>query len=90
MSDLGEHLKDRYKDKLAIINGQSFVSIDVLTEAVYNLAISDAVIGTLALRYGNIEVSSDDIINYMSEYNDKVEVKFDEDKYVARRISQPT
>ena len=88
MGDLGEYLKEKYKDKLAIINGHEYVSIDVLTEAVYNLSISDSVIGTLALRYGNIEVSSDDIINYMSEYNDKVEVKFDKDKYVARRISQ--
>lgn len=86
MDDLREHLKGSYKDNIAIINGHEYVSIDVLTEAVYNLAISDAVIGALAMRYGNIEISSDDIIDFMAEYNDKVEVKFDGDKYIAKRI----
>jgi calcineurin-like phosphoesterase len=86
-NDLKQHLKEKFKENLVIINGNEFVSIDVLTEAVYNLAISDAVIGALALRYGNIEVSNDDIINYMSEYSDRVEVKFEEDKYIARRLS---
>jgi calcineurin-like phosphoesterase len=86
-NDLKQHLKEKFKENFVIINGNEFVSIDVLTEAVYNLAISDAVIGALALRYGNIEVSNDDIINYMSEYSDRVEVKFEEDKYIARRLS---
>ena len=89
MAELMEHLKDKFKDKLAIINGQDFVSIDVLTEAVYNLAMSDAVIGALVMRYGNIEISNDDIIDFMSEYNDRVEVKYGEDKFIARRLDPP-
>ena len=86
MSELREHLKQEYKEHMAVVNDKEYVSIDVFEEALYNLAISDAVIGALAMKFGNIEVSAKDIEDYMTEYTDKVEVKFDKDKFTARRV----
>lgn len=84
--ELGQHLKREYKDHIVVVNDHEYVDIDVLKEAVYNLAISDAVIGALAMKFGNIEVSEKDIIDYMTEYTDRVEVKFDSEKFTARRL----
>jgi hypothetical protein len=86
MSQLRQHLKQEYKEHIVVVNDREFVSIDVLQEALYNLAISDAVIGALAMKFGNIEVSEQDIIDYMTEYTDKVEVKMDNGKFVAKRL----
>lgn len=86
MAQLREHLKKEYKKSLAVVNDKEYVSMDVFEEALYNLAISDAVIGALAMKFGNIEVSSKDIEDYMTEYTDKVEVKFDKDKFTAKRL----
>ena len=86
MSELREHLKQEYKEHMAVVNDKEYVSIDVFEEALYNLAISDAVIGALAMKFGNIEVSDKDISDYMTEYTDKVEVRFDKGNFSARRV----
>lgn len=86
MTELGKHLREEYKDKMAIINGEGYVSIDVFESAMYHLALSDAVIGALTVKYGNIEISEDDIIDYMTEYTSNVEVRFDNRKYTTRRV----
>ncbi len=86
MADLRQHLKQEYKEQIAVVNDKEYVSLDVLENALYNLAISDAVIGALAMKFGNIEVSDKDIIDYMTEYTDKVEVRFDKGNFSARRV----
>lgn len=86
MTELGKHLREEYKDNMAIINGKGYISIDVFESAMYHLALSDAVIGALTIKYGNIEVLENDIIDYMTEYNSNVEVRFDKGKYITRRI----
>lgn len=86
MAELREHLKTEYKKDMVVVNDIQYIPIDILENAVYNLALSDAVIGALAIKFGNIEVSEEDIIDYMTEYTDSVEVKFDNGKYVARRV----
>jgi hypothetical protein len=86
MNNLRQHLKQEYKDHIVVVNDHEYVSIDVLQEAVYNLAMSDAVIGALVVKFGNIEVSEEDIIDYMTEYTNNVEVKFDRNKFTAKRV----
>ena len=51
-----------------------------------NIALDEAVIGTLAYKFGNIELKHSDIIKYMTEYTNNVEVKMTDDRYIAKRI----
>ena len=86
MADLRQHLKQEYKENMAVINDKEYVSIDVFEDVLYNLALSDAVIGALVVKYGNIELSDNDIMDYMTEYTNNVEVKFDKKKFTAKRV----
>lgn len=86
MAELREHLSREYNSDVVVINDKKYIPIELLENAVYNLALSDAVIGTLAMKFGTIEVSEDDIIDYMTEYTNNVEVKFDNGKFTAIRV----
>lgn len=86
MAELREHLSREYNSDVVVINDKKYIPIELLENAVYNLALSDAVIGALAMKFGTIEVSEDDIIDYMTEYTNNVEVKFDNGKFTAIRV----
>lgn len=83
--NLEKFLINKFKDKIVNINSKNYVSIDLLTESMYNIALNDAILGILALKLGTIEIKEDDIINYMNEYTNNIEVKFDNNKYVIKR-----
>ena len=86
MAELREHLNREYNEDIVVVNNKKYIPIELLENAVYNLALSDAVIGALAMKFGLIEVSEDDIIDYMTEYTNNVEVKFDNGKFTAIRV----
>ena len=81
-----KRIEEEFNDVSLNINGEKFVPLELLVEALYNIALDEAVIGTLAYKFGNIELKQDDIIKYMNEYTNNVEINMREDKFIAKRI----
>lgn len=84
MSDLNKHLRNSFKDRLAIINGQEYISLDVLQEAVSELALSDAVIGAIGIKYGSLDITDDEILNYI-ENQESVEIIYKDGLYSIKK-----
>lgn len=85
-NNLENHLKEVYGDEIAIINGKEFVSLDIFKNSVYNLALSEAIIGVLVMKFGNFELTEEEVIEYMSEYAESVAVENKDGKIVAVRL----
>lgn len=86
MNGLKKHLLKEFKDEILTVNDKKYVPLELFEKSLYNIALDEAVIGTLAYKFGNIELKHSDIIKYMTEYTNNVEVKMTDDRYIAKRI----
>lgn len=86
MNGLKKHLLKEFKNEILTVNDKKYVPLELFEESLYNIALDEAVIGTLAYKFGNIELKRSDIIKYMTEYTNNVEVKMTDDRYIAKRI----
>lgn len=86
MNGLKKHLLKEFKNEILTVNDKKYVPLELFEESLYNIALDEAVIGTLAYKFGNIELKHSDIIKYMTEYTNNVEVKMTDDRYIAKRI----
>lgn len=85
MDSYREYVKESFKNQLAIINGEEYVSLDVFLKATSELALSDAVIEALANRYGSFELTEDEILDCLTGETDNVTITLSDGVYRAIR-----
>ena len=81
-----KHLEDEFKDEILTVNGEKYIPFEIFKDALYNVVLDEAVIGALAYKFGCIELKQDDIIKYMTEYTNNVEIDMKADKFIAKRV----
>lgn len=86
MSTLKNKILNEFKNDILTVNDKKYIPVEIFQDALYNIALDEAVIGTLAYKFGNIELKQDDIIKYMTEYTNNVEVEMRDGKYIAKRV----
>lgn len=86
MSELRKHLSESFKHKMAIINGEEYVSMDVFQESVSEIALADAVIGCIALKLGTMTITDKELTDFMTKNYDKVETTYKDGEYTIRRL----
>lgn len=86
MSTLKNKILNEFKNEILTVNDKKYIPVEIFQDALYNIALDEAVIGTLAYKFGSIELKEDDIIKYMTEYTNNVEINMKDGKFTARRI----
>lgn len=84
MKELIGHLKNKYKEQLAIINDVEYIKLEVLERAVYELAFSDALVGAIVNKYGTIEISDEELVDFMDK-SDTVDIITEKGKTIIKR-----
>lgn len=86
MDNFRKHLSEKFKNNMAIINGEEYVGMNVFLEAVAELATADAVLGCLALKLGTFEITDKELMEFMTKNYDKVETTYKDGKYILKRL----
>lgn len=86
MSDLRKHLNENFKHRMAIINGEEYVSMDVFQEAIAELALADAALGCITLKLGAFKITDKELTEFMSKKCDSVETTYKDGEYILKRL----
>lgn len=85
MSNLKDHIVEKFNKTIINVNGHEYVSVNVFQSAVSEVAVLESLLGSLALRLNeDIVISEDEAIEYMCKNNENVDIKFDNKNYIIK------
>lgn len=78
-------LENNYKDEIVNINGEDYIKAETFMNAIYNISLSEAIVGVLVSRLKKVEIDRTEIIDFMTNnYNDII-TEFTKEKCIIKR-----
>ena len=77
-----EILMNNFRGNIVDINGEEYIKADVFLEAIYNVCFSEALVGVLVGRLGNVVLDRKEITDFMGGDYKKVKTEFSKDKCI--------
>lgn len=85
MSDLKDHIVKTFNKNIINLNGQEYVSVDILQSAISELAVMESLLGTLVLKLNqDVSILEEEAINYICKYNELVDIEFKDGAYLIK------
>ena len=88
-NNLKEHLTNSFNENIVVVNGVEYINLNVFQSAISEIAILDSILATLVLKNNSeIVVYEEELINYMTQDKERVEVIFDDktSQFIVREI----
>lgn len=74
-------LNENYKENIINVNGKNYIDAETFMDAIYNISLSEAIIGVLVSKLGGkAELDRKDIVNFMAEGYNNVITQYTKDK----------
>ena len=73
-------LSNNFKNETINVNGEDYIKAETFMDAIYNVCLSEAIIGCIVSKLGKVELDRKEITDFMGGDYEKVKTEFTADK----------